>query len=104
MKKTFSFIVLLLSAALTIGCTALASCTSSDKQTREQQDIATIADIPADGNAAPLQNEPFTHGKIGVLMQQGQEDLLQMVNSIIRQMKADGSLRRLHEKYDLQYE
>ena len=54
--------------------------------------------------AAPLQNEPFTHGKIGVLMQQGQEDLLQMVNSIIRQMKADGSLRRLHEKYGLQYE
>ena len=286
MKKTFSFIVLLLSAALTIGCTALASCTSSDKQIREQQDIATIADIPADGKvaeivergyiivgttgdyrplsfreedgtywgfgidmakeiagrlgveikfvstswptltadvlakpqlfdlaiggititdarretmamsegylangktilcrasdadrfhsladidkpevrvmvnpgglnekfakenlahatiivhpkiveipsliaegkadvmiteiteapyyvstdprlAAPLQNEPFTHGKIGVLMQLGQEDLLQMVNSIIRQMKADGSLRRLHEKYDLQYE
>ena len=54
--------------------------------------------------AAPLQNEPFTHGKIGVLMQQGQEDLLQMVNDIIRQMRADGSLRRLHEKYDLQYE
>ena len=286
MKKTFSFIVLLLSAALTIGCTALASCTSSDKQTREQQDIATIADIPADGKvaeivergyiiigttgdyrplsfreedgtywgfgidmakeiagrlgveikfvstswptltadvltkpqlfdlaiggititdarretmamsegylangktilcrasdadrfhsladidkpevcvmvnpgglnekfakenlthatilihpkneeipsliaegqadvmiteiteapyyvstdprlAAPLQNEPFTHGKIGVLMQQGQEDLLQMVNDIIRQMRADGSLRRLHEKYGLQYE
>ena len=279
MKKTFSFIVLLLSAALTIGCTALASCTSSDKQIREQQDIATIADIPADGKvaeivergyiiigttgdyrplsfreedgtywgfgidmakeiasrlgveiefvstswptltadvlakpqlfdlaiggititdarretmamsegylangktilcrasdadrfhsladidkpevrvmvnpgglnekfakenlthatilihpknaegqadvmiteiteapyyvstdprlAAPLQNEPFTHGKIGVLMQQGQEDLLQMVNDIIRQMRADGSLRRLHEKYDLQYE
>ena len=37
-------------------------------------------------------------------MQQGQEDLLQMVNDIIRQMRADGSLRRLHEKYGLQYE
>lgn len=54
MKKTFSLIVLLLCAALTIGCTALASCTSSDKQTREQQDIATIADIPADGKVAEI--------------------------------------------------
>ena len=53
--------------------------------------------------AAPLLNEPFTHGEIGVLMQKGQEDLLQMVNNIIRQMKSDGSLRRLHEKYGLVY-
>ena len=51
--------------------------------------------------AAPLLNAPFTHGEIGVLMQKGQEDLLQMVNAVIRQMKADGSLRRLHEKYGL---
>ena len=54
--------------------------------------------------AAPLLNEPFTHGEIGVLMQKGQEDLLQVVNATIRQMKADGSLRRLHEKYGLVYE
>ena len=53
--------------------------------------------------AAPLLNAPFTHGEIGVLMQKGQEDLLQMVNAVIRQMKADGSLRRLHEKYGLVY-
>ena len=53
--------------------------------------------------AAPLLNEPFTHGEIGVLMQKGQEDLLQTVNSVIRQMKADGSLRLLHEKYGLVY-
>lgn len=53
--------------------------------------------------AAPLLNEPFTHGEIGVLMQKGQEDLLLIVNSIIRRMKADGSLRRLHEKYGLVY-
>ena len=31
--------------------------------------------------AAPLLNAPFTHGEIGVLMQKGQEDLLQMVNN-----------------------
>ena len=53
--------------------------------------------------AAPLLNAPFNHGEIGVLMQKGQEDLLQMVNATIRQMKADGSLRKLHEKYGLMY-
>jgi len=53
--------------------------------------------------AAPLLNEPFTHGEIGVLMQKGQEDLLRVVNDIIRSMKADGSLRQLHEKYGLKY-
>ncbi len=53
--------------------------------------------------AAPLLNEPFTHGEIGVLMQKGQEDLLQMVNNTIQDMKSDGTLRRLHEKYGLVY-
>ena len=53
--------------------------------------------------AAPLLDQPFTHGQIGVLMRQGQEDLLQMVNNVIRQMKSDGTLRRLHEKYGLVY-
>ena len=54
--------------------------------------------------AAPLLNKPFTHGEIGVLMRKGQEDLLQLVNDVIRQMKSDGSLRQLHEKYGLVYE
>lgn len=53
--------------------------------------------------AAPLLNEPFTHGEIGVLMQKGQEDLLQMVNARIQKMKSDGTLLRLHEKYGLVY-
>ena len=53
--------------------------------------------------AAPLLNAPFNHGEIGVLMQKGQDDLLQMVNNVIRQMKSDGSLRKLHEKYGLVY-
>ena len=53
--------------------------------------------------AAPLLNQPFTHGQIGVLMQKGQEDLMEMVNNVIRRMKADGTLRRLHEKYGLVY-
>ena len=49
--------------------------------------------------AAPLLNEPFNHGEIGVLMRKGQDDLLQMVNEIIRQMKSDGTLCKLQEKY-----
>ena len=53
--------------------------------------------------AAPLLNKPFTNGEIGVLMRKGQDDLLQMVNNAIRQMKSDGTLRRLHEKYGLVY-
>ncbi len=53
--------------------------------------------------AAPLLNEPFTHGEIGVLMQKDKEDLLQMVNNKIQMMKANGTLRRLHEKYGLVY-
>ena len=48
-------------------------------------------------------NTPFNHGEIGVLMRKGQDDLLQLVNDLIRQMKSDGSLRRLHEKYGLVY-
>ena len=53
--------------------------------------------------AAPLLDNPFNHGEIGVLMRKGQNDLLQMVNNIIRQMKSDGTLRRLHEKYKFVY-
>ena len=53
--------------------------------------------------ATPLLNTPFTHGEIGVLMRKGQDDLLTLVNAVIAQMKADGSLRQLHEKYGLVY-
>ena len=53
--------------------------------------------------AAPLLNEPFTQGEIGVLMKKGQEDLMEIVNNVIRKMKSDGILRSLHEKYGLVY-
>ena len=53
--------------------------------------------------AAPLLNAPFTHGEIGVLMRKGQDDLLTLVNAVIAKMKADGTLRQLHEKYGLVY-
>lgn len=53
--------------------------------------------------AAPLIDKPFTKGFIGVLMRKGQDDLLKVVNSTIEKMKADGSLKKLHEKYGLVY-
>ena len=53
--------------------------------------------------AAPLLNKPFNHNEIGVLMRKRQEDLLQIVNTAISEMKADGSLRRLHKKYGFVY-
>jgi cyclohexadienyl dehydratase len=53
--------------------------------------------------AAPLLNTPFTDGEIGVLMRKGQEDLLELVNTVIREMKADGSLRNLCNQYGLVY-
>jgi len=41
--------------------------------------------------------------KASMLMRKGQADLLDLVNAVIAQMKSDGSLRRLHEKYGLVY-
>ena len=53
--------------------------------------------------AAPLLENPFTRGEIGILMRKGQEDLLLFVNDVIKQMKSDGSLLKLHQKYGLVY-
>lgn len=53
--------------------------------------------------AAPLLNTPFTHGEIGVLMQKNQPELLAKVNAVILQMKQDGTLKQLHEKFGLVY-
>lgn len=49
--------------------------------------------------AAPLVNAPFTGGYIGILMPKGQDDLLHFVNDVIDEMKQDGSLDRMYEKY-----
>ena len=51
--------------------------------------------------AAPLLDQPFTRGEIGVLMRKEQPDLLEFINKKIRRMKADGSLQSLHAKYGL---
>lgn len=53
--------------------------------------------------AAPLLSAPFTHGEIGVLMRKGQGDLLDLVNEVIADLKSDGTLRTLCEKYGLVY-
>lgn len=53
--------------------------------------------------SAPLLEHPFTRGEIGVLMRQGQDDLMAVVNDVIALMKADGTLRQLHRKYGLVY-
>ena len=53
--------------------------------------------------AAPLLHAPFTHGEIGVLMRKGEDDLLALTNAVIARMKADGTLRQLHERYGLVY-
>ena len=53
--------------------------------------------------AAPLLDNPFTRGEIGILMRKGQEDLLLFLNDVIKQMKSDGSLQKLHQKYGLVY-
>lgn len=53
--------------------------------------------------AAPLLGTPFTRGQIGVLMRKGQEDLLKKVNAKIQEMKSDGRLKGLHDKYGLVY-
>ena len=42
-------------------------------------------------------------GSLSGAMDAETEDLLQVVNNVIRRMKFDGSLRRLHEKYGLVY-
>lgn len=53
--------------------------------------------------AAPLIDEPFTNGFIGVLMRQGDEELLSRVNRVIEACKQDGTLKELHEKYGFRY-
>lgn len=49
--------------------------------------------------AAPLINEPFTHGQLGALMPKGSEDLLEYVNKFIAQEKEKGRIDELAEVY-----
>lgn len=49
--------------------------------------------------AAPLIDEPFTHGEQGILMPEGSEDLLEYVNAFLRKEKESGRIDALAEKY-----
>ena len=49
--------------------------------------------------AAPLINEPFTHGQLGVLMPKGSEDLLEFVNEFLAKEKESGRIDELAKKY-----
>lgn len=49
--------------------------------------------------AAPLIDEPFTRGQLGVLMPKGSEDLLAFVNDFLAMERETGRLDELAEKY-----
>ena len=56
--------------------------------------------IEIDSNlAAPLITKPFTRHSCGVLMQKGDQELLNYINFVIAEIKMDGTLKRLEEKY-----
>lgn len=53
--------------------------------------------------AAPLVQEPFTHGEIGVLMPKGSEDLLNYVNEFLKKEKESGRIDELADEYFYKY-
>lgn len=53
--------------------------------------------------AAPLVQELFTHGEIGVLMPKGSEDLLNYVNEFLRKEKESGRIDELADEYFYRY-
>ena len=53
--------------------------------------------------AAPLVQEPFTHGEIGVLMPKGSEDLLNYVNEFLKKEKESGRIDELADEYFYRY-
>ncbi len=52
-----------------------------------------------DNLAAPLINEPFTHGELGILMPKGYEKLLSYTNNFIEKEKDSGLIDMLANKY-----
>jgi ABC-type amino acid transport substrate-binding protein len=53
--------------------------------------------------AAPLINEPFTRGELGILMPKGSEKLLEEVNAFLKQEKENGRIDELADKYIYRY-
>ncbi len=112
----------LIAVLVICGPTSLASCASNEDNATEQSNITTIADkvwafsqghpdgftidirtmtVPTEGIAVSYAATQNSHSRDQ--LDKVVSHALQMVNNVIRQMKSDGSLRKLHEKYGLVY-
>lgn len=49
--------------------------------------------------AAPLINEPFTRHSCGILMAKGDQEFLNYINFVLAELRMDGTLSKLEEKY-----
>ena len=49
--------------------------------------------------AAPLVEQPFTHSSFGVLMEKGDQELLNYINFVLAELRADGTLEKMTDKY-----
>ena len=49
--------------------------------------------------AAPLINEPFTRHSCGILMQKGDQEFLNYINFVLAELRMDGTLEMLENKY-----
>lgn len=64
--------------------------------------IGTTGDknrVCADQLAAPLKDKPFTRHSCGILMQKGDQEWLNYINFVLAELKMDGTLANLEEKY-----
>ena len=56
--------------------------------------------IKLDNNlAAPLLDKPFTLHSCGILMQKGDQEFLNYINFVLAELRMDGTLERLENKY-----
>lgn len=49
--------------------------------------------------AAPLIDKPFTRHSCGILMQQGDQEFLNYINFVLAELRMDGTLESLEQKY-----
>ncbi|MBQ7629313.1 MAG: transporter substrate-binding domain-containing protein, partial [Selenomonadaceae bacterium] len=62
--------------------------------------VEALTYIKADKNlAAPLINEPFTRHSCGILMQKGDQEFLNYINFVLDELRMDGTLDKLENKY-----
>ena len=62
--------------------------------------VEALSYIRADKNlAAPMINEPFTRHSCGILMQKGDQEFLNYINFVLAELRMDGTLDKLENKY-----